>query len=121
MALNLSKISTTFKRKVTLYIATAKGTDDMVTINCDFLRWTKNEVQAVQDALDSAASNDERELIIINTLGDVWKGWDVVDDNGPKPFNRESQEELFNVLPGAMIEVFLAWVKGCSGRDRKNV
>ncbi|MDR0249940.1 MAG: hypothetical protein LBI35_01280 [Burkholderiales bacterium] len=121
MAFNLSKISNTFRRKVSLYLSNTKGTDDVVTVTCDFLRRTKDEVQQIQDRIDEAQTNGEREAIIMAVLDEVWTGWDVVDDAGPKPFTHESRAELFNLLPGTMIEIYLAWVKGCSGRDRKNV
>jgi hypothetical protein len=121
MAFNISKVSSTFKRKVTLYIANDKGTDDVVHINCCFIRKTKDEAEAIQDAIDDTNVSKEKEAIINATLDEVWTSWDVVDDNGPKPFNRESREELFNLLPGTMVEVLMTWIKGCSGRDRKNV
>ncbi|MCL2297949.1 MAG: hypothetical protein FWC38_00605 [Proteobacteria bacterium] len=121
MSFNISNVSNTFKRKVTLYVSNAKGTDDVVAINCDFVRWSKDKVQEVQDALSNSSGNAEGEAVVMSALEKVWTGWDVVDDNGPLEFNRENRERLFNALPGAMFEVFRVWLIGCSGRDRKNV
>lgn len=120
MALNLSKISKTFKRKATLTVYSDKGSPIKQMIDCEFQRTTKEAAQAFDDELAQAVGS-EKDALIEARLEEVWLGWDVIDDDGKVDFSLENRKRLYNILAGSLTAVYVAYVQGVLGLDRKNV
>ncbi|MDR2711090.1 MAG: hypothetical protein LBB65_07195 [Burkholderiales bacterium] len=119
MALNFSKLTSTFKTNVPVTYKGDKAVDETGIVTCEFKRYTKDQVKEVQKGLQDFTGADG-DGYVKNVLEEVWVGWNCTDENGAVPFTEQMREFFYQSYPSSMMDVFLAWVKGCWGGDRKN-